>query len=377
MILGGRVGIDKKRGGGGGTDCPKISSQRALTTVFKLFIVSVEMMTPRGAEMQAVTEPTEIKSLTRLNERGPDDLFICCASFEERCLSSTAMMGTDFLAKFAVIFVVEDSLYKKQVERNMFRLQTELRKKTTEGIFVISSQRENPVEGINQMEDVLRQCKLKTDGGPFITIDISGFTKIYLLELLHYLAIDKSLGIPRMLHTTQRYLPTRLTRGIEQITTIPHFFGSPSLEKETALVLFLGFEPERALAVWKQLNPARTIALITNPPRSGNPDYLKYARQNNADLLALPSAEVRDVPSDNPQAVKSILEAIHEETKDSFNMVIGPFGTKPQVVGVFLFCLEHRKVQVIYSFPTTYTRSYLQRQPGATLLLPVAPEATV
>ena len=327
--------------------------------------------------MKAVTEPTEMKSLTRLNEHGPDDLFICCASFEERCLSSTATMGADFLTKFAVIFVVEEPLYKKQVEHNMFRLQTELRKKATEGIFVISCQRESPIEGINQMEDVLRQCKLKTDGGPFVTVDISGFTKIYLLELLHYLVIDKSLGIPRLLHTTQRYLPTKLTRGIEQITTIPNFFGSPSWEKEAVLVLFLGFEPERALAVWKQFNPAKTIALITNPPRYGNLDYLKYAQQNNSSLLSQPSVEVRDVPPDNPYAVKNVLEAIHEETKDSFNMVIGPFGTKPQVVGVFLFCSEHRKVQVVYSFPATYTRSYLRRQPGPTLLLPIAPDVAV
>ena len=110
--------------------------------------------------MSAVMEPTEIKSLPRLNERGPDDLFICCASFEERCLSSAATMGIDFLTKFAVIFVVEEPLYQKQVEQNMFRLQTELRKKATEGIFVISCQRGNPLDGINQMQDILRQCKL-------------------------------------------------------------------------------------------------------------------------------------------------------------------------------------------------------------------------
>jgi hypothetical protein len=286
-------------------------------------------------------------------------------------------MGVNFLTKFAVIFVVEEPLYQKQVEHNMFRLQTELRKKTTEGTFVISCQRGNPMEGISQLGGVLRQCKLPTDEGAFITIDISGFTKIYLLELLHYLVIYKGFGIPRLLHTTQRYLPTRLTRGIEQITTIPNYFGSPSLGKETALVLFLGFEPERALAVWKQFNPARTIALITNPPRHSNLDYLKYARQNNSDLLSQPAVEVRDVPADNPYAVKGVLETIYEETKDSFNMIIGPFGTKPQVVGIFLFCLEHRKVQVVYSFPSTYTRSYLRRQPGSTLLLPVAPEAAI
>ena len=119
--------------------------------------------------MEAAMQPTEIKSLTRLNPQGPDDIFICCASFEERCLSSTATMGTDFLTKFAIIFAIEEPLYQKQVEQNMFRLQTELRKKATEGIFVISCQRGNPVEGTNQLEGILKQCKLNNKGGPFIT----------------------------------------------------------------------------------------------------------------------------------------------------------------------------------------------------------------
>ena len=322
--------------------------------------------------MSIVAEPTEITSLPRLNEQGPDDLFICCASFEERCLSSAGTMGVDFLTKYAVIFMVEDPQFKQEIEHNMYRLQTELRKKTTEGVFVVTCQRANPVEGVNQLGNILKQCKLSIDAGPFITIDISGFTKLYLLELLNYLVDEEKLGMPRILHTTQKYLPTRLTRGIEQITTIPKFYGSPSLEKETAMVLFLGFEPDRALSVWKQYNPAKTIALIANPPRTGNPDYVKYARENNADLLSQPSVTVRDVPADNPQSVKDVLKSIYGELEESYNMVIGPFGTKSQVVGVFLFCAEHRKVQVIYSFPATYTKSYLKRQPGATLILPAA-----
>ena len=323
--------------------------------------------------MKAVDEPVEVERLTKLNEYGPDDLFICCASFEDRCVSSTLRMSADFRTRFAVVFVIEESLYKKQVDNNLFRLQSELRKRSSEGVFVISCSRENPVDGITQFKSIWERCKPKNSDEPFITIDLSGFTKIYLLELLHYLVIELNLGIPRLLHTVQKYLPTKLTRGVEQITTVPNFFGSASLEKQTILILLLGFEPERSLAVWKHYNPAKTIALITNPPRYGSLDYLEYARNNNSYLLSQPSVEVRDVSADNPYAVKNVLEAIYGDTRGSFNMVVGPFGTKPQAVGVFLFCLEHSKAQVVYSFPVNYTRSYLQRKPGPTLLLPMAP----
>ncbi len=326
--------------------------------------------------MKAVEEPIEIERLTRLNEFGPDDLFICCASFEDRCISSVLRMGIDFRVRFAVVFVIEEPLYKKQVDNNLFRLQSELGKRTSEGVFVISCQRENPVDGLTQLKNIWGQCKPKEPEEPSITIDISGFTKIYLLELLYYLVIELNLGIPRILHTVQTYLPTKLTRGVEQIATIPNFFGSTALEKQTMLILLLGFEPERSLAVWKHYNPEKTIALITNPPRYGNPNYLKYAQENNAYLLSQSSVEVRDVPADNPYAVKNVLDGIRGDIKGSFNMVIGPFGTKSQTVGVFLFCLEHPKAQVVYSFPINYTKSYLQRKAGPTLLLPLAPVVT-
>jgi len=326
--------------------------------------------------MRMAEEPIEVEHLTRLNEYGPDDLFICCASFEDRCLSSTSKMGVDYRTNFAIIFVIEESLYKQQVDTNMYKLQSELGKRTSKGTFVISCQKENPIDGINQLKNIWNRCKPRNAEEPFTTIDISGFTKIYLLELLYYLVIELNLGIPRLLHTTQTYLPTKLTRGIEQISTIPNFFGSISWEKQTLLVLLLGFEPERSLAVWKHFNPVKTVALITNPPRYGNLDYLKYAQENNSKLLSQPSTEVRNVPADNPYATKNLLEAIYNEARGSFNTVIGPFGTKPQVVGVFLFWLEHSKAQVVYSFPTKYTRSYLQRKPGPTLLLPLSPTVT-
>ncbi len=326
--------------------------------------------------MKTTEEPIEIEYLPKLNEYGLDDLFICCASFEGRCVSSTLRVGAGFQTRFAVIFVIEEPPYKKQVETNLFRLQSELSKRAIEGVFIIRCQRDGPIEGINQLRNIWGRCKPKDTDEPFITVDISGFTKIYLFELLHYLVVELNLGIPRLLHTTQTYLPTKLTRGVQQITTIPNFFGSISLEKQTVLVLFLGFESERSLMVWKHFNPAKTLALITNPPRYGNVDYLRYAQKNNSYLLSQPSVELRDVPADNPYAARRVLEAIYDDIRGSFNMVIGPFGTKPQAVGVFLFCLEHPKVQVVYSFPVEYTRSYLQRKPGPTLLLPLAPVVT-
>jgi len=81
------------------------------------------------------------------------------------------------------------------------------------------------------------------------------------------------------------------------------------------------------------------------------------------------------VASDNPFAVRNVLEEISEETKGAYNVIIGPFGTKPQAVGAFLYWLEHPKVQIVYSFPIEYTKSYLKRRAGQTYLLPLSPSS--
>lgn len=321
--------------------------------------------------MRPVHQVTEVQSLETLNQKGPDDLFICCASFEGRCLSSVSRLSDDFLTKFSVIFLIEEPLYEKEVGENLSKLRTQLVKKTVRQVLVIPCQRQDPLDGVTQFKDMLNQYGMVSAEHFLSTIDISGFTKIYILELLHYLVSELKLPLPRIIHTTQKYSPNKLTRGVEEIATIPHFFGDPSPDKKSLLILFLGFEPERALTVWEYCYPLRTIALLTNPPRNGFRKYLQYAQKNNSYLLSRPSVELRDAPPDNPYEVRNVLEAIWEETHDSFNLTIGPFGTKSQTVGVFLFWMQHPEVRIVYSFPIDYTKSYLRRKPGATILLPL------
>jgi len=324
--------------------------------------------------MKATEDAIVVESLERQNEYGPDDLFICCASFENRCLSSLVRMGSNYRVRFSIIFVIDEPNHQKLVDTNLYKMQALLSKKTSEGIFVIRCQRADPIDGLTQLKNNWKRVTPKDSEEPYVTLDISGFTKVYMLGLLHFLVAEMNMGLPRMLHTTQSYAPSRLTQGVEQITTIPNFFGSISMEKETLLVLFLGFEPERATSVWKNLNPQRTLCLITSP-RDGNEEYLRYAEKNNAQLLSQPGVDVRQVAADNPFSVRNVLEDLYEGTKGMYNLVIGPFGTKPQAVGVFLYWLEHPKAQVVYSFPIEYTKSYLKRRAGQTYLLPLSPSA--
>jgi len=99
-------------------------------------------------------QPLEIERLNRLNEFGPDDLFVCCASFEERCLSGPLKLDHNYRTNFSIIFVIDEILYKKQVESNLNNLKSILGSKSSQGVFIISCLRDSPVDAIAQLSNI-------------------------------------------------------------------------------------------------------------------------------------------------------------------------------------------------------------------------------
>ncbi|WP_226846755.1 hypothetical protein [Dehalogenimonas etheniformans] len=94
--------------------------------------------------MRAADEPIVIESLGRLNEYGADDLLVCCASFEERCVSAIQRMSANFRVRYSIIFVIEEPRYQDAIDFNLTKIQTMLSRKTSEGVFVIRCQRDDP-----------------------------------------------------------------------------------------------------------------------------------------------------------------------------------------------------------------------------------------
>ena len=112
-----------------------------------------------GGARASAREAAPISQLSRLNQEVPDDLFICCASFEERSVSISHKLAPTFLARFGIIFIFEDTFHKEQADTNMFRLQSQLGRHATDNIFIIRCRRKNPVEGISQLKDIWGRCQ--------------------------------------------------------------------------------------------------------------------------------------------------------------------------------------------------------------------------
>lgn len=313
----------------------------------------------------------EIEELKTLREDKPDDLFITCVSFEERCIKSL-LVSENYKAKNIIVFDYYELGHEKAMSRIKTNRKTILEKarahaENGKNIFLIKCSRNDPRDGYYQFLETCRILEFRAlSRGLVITTDISVFTKSCLLVLLKAF---ESLGENRIraIYTEPAfYYPERLTLGVKSIGYVPFHNGNPTSLKPDLLFIFCGFEGERAYAVWEYVEPEKTIAFIGNP--GYQPQYPEVAGQLNQYLIDALEREkskgskVMEVSARDPDEVCNRLESLWRENQN-YNILISPLGTKLQALGVYLFTLKNpaAHAQVIYATPQRYFRNYYAR----------------
>jgi hypothetical protein len=296
----------------------------------------------------------------------PDDILICCASFEDRCLGVLKRFDREYKARnsFVFYYIEPEEISPEEniglCAENKENLENGLRKVTEQRTILLPVERSSVIHGLQAF---LKRCAEEGISleNMQISIDISGFTKQYILLLLKVL--DNSNNHLRIIYTKpQKYgahFGKPLSEGVRRILTIPFFEGhiSPWKDKDF-LILFLGYEGDRALSIWNEYEPSRTLAFI------GKPVFHRYWEVTtiklNQSLLISPTVEFDFISSSNPFLVRNKLEKTLEKLsykfKKDYNYYISPLGTKLQTVGIYLFTKngKYPSPQLVYAVPRRY-----------------------
>lgn len=301
-----------------------------------------------------------VNSIYTLEESHPDDLFICSVSFEERCLNAASLLSKGYYTTKRALVI----RYFGENRRGFKETHQDKLCKDILPSFIIDKE-----IGLLELDkyDVLsfwynfedwfeNKEKPRT-----ITIDISTFTKSFLLVLLKFLRQNFPDSKVRILYT-MAYYPTRpknvhLSWGIKDIVFLPHFGSFKNAKNgKNLLFLFLGYEAERAYGIWRFIEPTHTVAILGEPPTYPRAEL--PARYLNRFILEHPEASVETVSALNPiESKEKINEWYKKQDYEDFLFFISPLGTKMQVVGIYLFFEEHEpltKAQIVYALPVRY-----------------------
>jgi hypothetical protein len=297
------------------------------------------------------------------------DFFICCSSFEERCVRSSEICKSKniFNINTSLIFNYRETdpagkkiFYLKKIEKNL--------KKISKNVIIFDSDSVSlPSEGLKKFIKFLKDNNIDCSSKK-IAIDISVFTKPYFFLLLKILKEQYNNYEFIIIYTEPEEYKHReknrneiiLTEGLDRVETIPGFFGS-SIRTKDVLIVSLGYEGKRALQVFRTVNPETTYAINGFP--SYQPGWHNVSMEANLRFLY----ESRSyehyfyAPADDPFYTKLVLLKIIKEIKrinKNLNIIISPLGTKPQAFGALLLTFKVPNVKIIYPFPSTYSPDY-------------------
>jgi len=315
-----------------------------------------------------------IKELQTIRPLQPDDLFVVCSSFEDRCLGSIKLLS-NYCAKSTIIinFFSDSNVEgeKKKREATSYLLKNIRSIDAARMPRMISVGPYNYPELINEIQNELALRGIQEDN-IYATIDISCFTKIQLLFLLKHLIEKNSTGKIRLIYTLPESYNTsgdkfhRLSIGFYRPISIPFKIrmrdGADILKK--VAILQIGHEGERISSVWRNLEVNKILILN---PTSDDKTLMKSSEDANSILLRRaksgePLYKVAKCDRlDINRAIRLIKEFCDQERKNGNTLVsIIPLGPKPLAIASLLCAIsqENLSFEVSYAIPTGYNSEY-------------------
>jgi len=299
----------------------------------------------------------------------PDDALILAASWEERCLGvASRLRGYSCNTVILTVYDGPSELRAKHIKQ-----LTELLAPVG-NIQRIEALHANPLANVRQTVTLLETLAAKKP--PRITMDISTFTRKHLLQLLQGLDLAGMLQRFRIYYTEAADYHTQddepISQGISSVRAIETFAGHNTPSRDSLLVLFLGYEGRRALALWEHLEPNVTFAVIPDPPIR-NEWKGRTENQNKYLLSCLPPEHVFRSDSLDPQDTEQLLDRLIQDpvySTDKYDYTVSPLGTKPQTVGVYRFWRSRRGLfTVMYASPVRYREERATFPAGPTWLI--------
>lgn len=318
-----------------------------------------------------IFEPMEVEKIGTIIENKPDDIFICCGSPEERCKGTIRRLASNYRAN--VILLLRYSNHESQKrEENIKEMKERLKGVGKIVEFVIDE--DNPIPIINNIvQDIEKYTELHTK--PKIILDISTIVKWHLLILLKALDLKYTCEEVRFLYTEpEDYeidLFQPLSFGIRQIFPIPTYSGDYDFSKDSLLILLLGYEGDRALALLEEMDPADCLLLIGKPPYHDEWEG-RTEEMNTGIINIVGNSKIKYIHSRNPVIVAQQLRHILSKPEYSrYNHIISPLGTKPQTLGLFLYLSNNPPNTVlIYGAPLRHNEPFYSRGIGKSWILP-------
>lgn len=287
------------------------------------------------------------------------DVFICSASFEERCfIIPKAVKDLDIPCK--IVFYFND-LHEK-ISDNAKKLQETLGRNSDKVDMLIN----NPTEMLLRMSKTLDVVILKDNPQNFL-VDITTFTHEGLLILfrLFQLKIKENQKLFFCYNGAKDYSfnesePEKkwLSKGVRSVRSILGYPGHFDPSKKNHLVILFGFERERTKKLIDIFEYDFVSIAFGSKDASITQEHQLLNEKRHKELFDFyPNTKKFEISLVDPYETKTqVLD--HLSNFDECNTVIAPMNNKISSIGAGLATIEKHEIQLCYLTANTYNYKY-------------------
>jgi hypothetical protein len=284
---------------------------------------------------------------------GPIDIFLCCASFEDRCKSISTAIDVSRIGKAVIALNID---HKALVEANFAYLEDRFSGKHQR----LELSTTDPISTADNIVIVLGNLLLKDPQR--IVIDITTFTREGLLILLRFLrtyitpdhkleflyahAREYSIGDP----VQDKWL----SKGIREVRSVLGYPGALLPSRPNHLIILVGFEDQRALELIRECEPSRISLGIADRREEGTgPHQATNVHRFTRLRSILQVVDGFTFHGYDPDATMQAL-AVQVKKAIGFNTIIAPMNTKISTLGAAALALSDPSIQLCYAQANSY-----------------------
>lgn len=294
------------------------------------------------------------------------DMFLCCTSFEERCLTIPTELKCNYIKEIAILHNEDFDDYSYANTCKLLEMYEEKAK-----LIEISTRK--PILTFDSIRSIIMGKRSS------ILVDITTFTHESLVML--YKVISENLSKLRnvtFLYTNAaeyssgaRETEKWLSRGIREIRSVVGYPGKSSPIKRDYLILIVGYEYNRSLEIVDFLQPSlislgygRSSTATSKKNRSANEKYKSILKQL---LSNYPELDEFEITCNDPySAVQSIEEKV--KIHDDKNIILIPMNNKITTIACAMAAEQDERIQIVYAPAVVYNYKNYSK-PGRSIYL--------
>lgn len=209
-------------------------------------------------------------------------------------------------------------------------------------------------------------------------VNISGMTHLWALSAIHD-CISAGLRTEVIYTEARSYYPLRpewrklrkalasnddeavyqslQSASLKAVHILSEFGGNFRPGKQTCLVIFAGYEPNRVQGLVNDYSPGRLVVLFGRSPRPSLQWRTDLAKDLHREFLQTWYKREGEVSTGEVGSILETLEQEYSVIGEHFDLAVAPHCSKMQGVASYLFWRRHPEVQLVFTSPVKFHRN--------------------